>query len=153
ATPESSWQVTDVASAPAVNATLTEVLAISAPLAGDVIVRVGAVASTLKLTEAAPALPAASVAVTVTVCVASVRPVYAFGLEHALAAPPSRLQVTEVTELVASVAVNATETVLVLNDWFGVGDEIATTGATESITNVWLAGDGSTPAEVTARTS
>ena len=62
--------------------TLTVVDRTSAPLVGEVMVGVGAEASTVHVTESVTELPAASVAVTVNSCAPLARPRYAFGDVH-----------------------------------------------------------------------
>jgi hypothetical protein len=96
---------------------------------------------------AAPALPAASVALTWKVCEPSARPVYAFGLEQLANAPPSiaHWKVAPASELKLKVA-------LALLLGFVGAAEIVVVGATVSIVHVKLAGALALPAASVALT-
>jgi hypothetical protein len=100
-----------------------------------VIVVFGAAVSTVKLTEPDPVLLAASVAVTTTLCVPSVRPVYAFGLVQLDAAPASIAHVV-VYGATPPETPNVMFTFPVLKSWPGVGELIATVGPVVLMTHV-----------------
>ena len=116
---ESSLQVTDADASSTVKPTETERELVSAATASSE--TNGAVASIVHERLAEPTLPAASVAVTTTVCVPSASPEAWNGLEHEAAAAESSLQVTNAD---ASSTVNASDTEREL-----VGD---TTGPSET---------------------
>jgi hypothetical protein len=100
-----------------------------------VIVVFGATVSTEKLTDEEPVLLAASVAVTTTLCVPSVRPVYAFGLVQLDAAPPSMAHVVVYGATPPETA-KVTLTLPVLKSWPAVGELIATVGPPVLMTHV-----------------
>jgi hypothetical protein len=128
--------VTELVASVAVKTTFTEVPVV-APFVGLLMFTVGPVVSVLNVTDVpALVLPAASVAVTITVCVPSARVGVVNGEVHATAAAASTLQVRLATDVVASVAVNVTVGVAVPSTAFAAGAVIATTGATLSTVKV-----------------
>ena len=140
-----------VAPASAETANAGVVSLVSAPGAA-VNAAAGAVRSTVHVYAADPALPAASVARTVTVCAPSARPVYrvAVSVSHAVHAAASRRQSIAAG---VSLVVNAKSAVV----WFVAAAGVVvsvTAGATVSTTKSYAAGLGSVfPTRSTARTS
>jgi hypothetical protein len=98
---------------------------------------VGAV--TVKVVVAEPTLPAASVAETTIVWLATERPLKAWPVVQAIAAAASSLQVVPVTEVVRSVAVKATEVLVEAELEPLAGAVIVTVGGAVSTVKVTLA--------------
>jgi hypothetical protein len=108
-----------------------------------VIVVFGATVSTVNVTVDDPTLLAASVALTTTVWLALVRPLYAFGLVQLVAAPPSiaHVVVYGATPLETE---NTTFGLAVLIDEPLTGELIVTTGNRVLMVQVYVAGVAST---------